>query len=204
VVGDVTRVPALEKHTTHIAAADAAGNWVGITTTVNTTFGSKVVIPGTGVLMNDQMDDFVAQPGVPNAFGLVGDERNAVAPKKRPLSSMSPTVVLKDGKPMMTLGAAGGPTIITQVVQVIVNHLDLGMPLDRAVAAPRIHHQWRPDTVAVERSVEAGVVAALKAKGHVVSEREALGACQAIGWEGGKVMAVGEPRAGGVGEVRTF
>jgi gamma-glutamyltranspeptidase/glutathione hydrolase len=196
--------PTQRKHTTHIAAADAEGNWVGITTTVNTTFGSKVVIPGTGVLMNDQMDDFVAQPGVPNAFGLVGDERNAVAPGKRPLSSMSPTVVLKDDKPVMTLGAAGGPTIISQVVQVIVNHLDLHMPIDRAVAAPRVHHQWRPDAMAVERSLDAGVVAALKEKGHVVIERDALGTCQAIGWNDGKVVAVGEPRVGGVGTVRMF
>ncbi|MDH3584093.1 MAG: gamma-glutamyltransferase, partial [Phycisphaerae bacterium] len=108
-----------DKHTTHIATADAEGNWVALTTTLNTSFGSKVMIPGTGVLMNNQMDDFSAQPGVPNAFGLVGAEANAVAGGKRPLSSMSPTLLLRDGEPVLTLGAAGGPTIINQVAGAI-------------------------------------------------------------------------------------
>src|SRR5438045_4461019 len=105
-----------KKHTTPFSVADAEGNWVACTATVNTTFGSKVVIPGTGVVMNNQMDDFSAQPGVPNFFGLVGAEANAIAPGKRPLSSMSPTIVLKGGQPFLSLGAAGGPTIISQTV----------------------------------------------------------------------------------------
>src|SRR5262249_43287029 len=102
-----------KKHTTHIAAADKAGNWVAITTSLNTAFGSKVIIPGTGVLLNNTMDDFSIQPGTANYFKLVGSEANAIAPGKRPLSSMSPTIVLKDGHPFLTVGAAGGPTIIT-------------------------------------------------------------------------------------------
>jgi gamma-glutamyltranspeptidase / glutathione hydrolase len=104
------------KHTTHISTADAEGNWVAMTATINTHFGSKVVIPGTGVLMNNQMDDFSAQPGVANHFGLVGAEANAIAPGKRPLSSMSPAIVLKDNRPILSVGAAGGPTIISQTL----------------------------------------------------------------------------------------
>jgi gamma-glutamyltranspeptidase/glutathione hydrolase len=120
------------KHTTHFSVADSDGNWVACTATVNTTFGSKVVIPGTGIVLNNQMDDFAAQPGVPNFFGLVGAEANAVAPKKRPLSSMSPTIVLKDGKPLLSMGAAGGPTIISQTLLALINTIDFKMPLGQA------------------------------------------------------------------------
>src|SRR4030095_9275246 len=115
-----------EKHTTHIAAADAEGNWVAITQTINTTYGSKVIVPGTGLVLNNQMDDFAIAPGTPNAFGLIGAEANAVAPGKRPLSSMSPTIVLREVQPVMTVGAAGGPTIISQVVQALVRTIDVG------------------------------------------------------------------------------
>ncbi|MEE8577363.1 MAG: gamma-glutamyltransferase, partial [candidate division Zixibacteria bacterium] len=113
-----------ERHTTHIAAADAAGNWVAITTTVNTTFGSKVIVPGLGVVMNNQMDDFSIAPGTPNAFGLIGNEANSVQPGKRPLSSMSPTIILREGNPIMTVGAAGGPKIITQALLAIIRRID--------------------------------------------------------------------------------
>ena len=116
-----------KEHTTHFSVADAEGNWVACTATVNTSFGSKVVIPGTGVVMNDEMDDFSIQPGVRNYFGLIGDHANAVAPGKRPLSSMTPTIVLKDGQPVIALGAAGGPKIISQVVLELVSLLDLGL-----------------------------------------------------------------------------
>ena len=142
-----------EKHTTHIAAADAEGNWVAITATVNTTFGSKVIVPGTGLVLNNQMDDFSIAPGVPNAFGLIGAEANEVAPGKRPLSSMSPTIVAVDGRPVLTCGAAGGPKIITQVVLTIVRAIDLGMPLEQAVASPRFHHQWVPRRLMFEKTV---------------------------------------------------
>jgi gamma-glutamyltranspeptidase/glutathione hydrolase len=190
--------PAEQKHTTHIAAADAEGNWVALTTTVNTTFGSKVVIPGTGVVMNDQMDDFSIQPGTPNAFGLIGADRNAVAPGKRPLSSMSPTIVLKDGRAVLTLGAAGGPTIVTQVAQVLVNRLDLAMDLPQAVAARRIHHQWRPETLDVETGIEADILAQLRDRGHVVTERDSLGVTQAIELKlDNSFVAVHDPRVPG-------
>ena len=171
------------KHTTHVAAADKAGNWVAITTTVNTTFGSTVIVPGLGVVMNNQMDDFSIAPGTPNAFGLVGGENNAIAPGKRPLSSMSPTIVLKDGKPVMTVGAAGGPTIITQAVWAIVNRLDLGMNIGDAIARPRIHHQWSPDQLLVENSLDQKTSAGLAAKGHTIVGKEGIGISQAITYD---------------------
>jgi gamma-glutamyltranspeptidase/glutathione hydrolase len=185
------------KHTTHIATADAEGNWVALTTTVNTTFGSKVVIPGTGVVLNNQMDDFSIQPGIPNAFGLVGAEANAIAPRKRPLSSMSPTIVLKDGRPILTVGAAGGPTIISQVVLTLSNHIDLDMPLDAAIASPRIHHQWRPDVLAVEKAISQHAVARLKVLGHTVEQRQRMGATQGIAFQRGVFIGVHDPRVKG-------
>ena len=183
------------KHTTHIAAADKDGNWVAITTTVNTSFGSKVVIPGTGVVMNNQMDDFSIHPGVPNAFGLVGVEANSIQPGKRPLSSMSPTILLKDDKPVMTLGAAGGPTIITQVVQALVNTVDLEMELPAALAAVRVHHQWRPDVLLTEASMPKAEQEELKARGHSLKIRNYMGATQAIRLNAnGGFVAASEPR----------
>jgi len=169
------------KHTTHIAAVDSQGNWVAVTATLNMGLGSKVIVPGTGVILNDQMDDFSVAPGVPNAFGLLGAGANAIVPGKRPLSSMSPTIVLKDGKPILTLGAAGGPKIITQVVLTILYHLDLGMDLPEALAAPRIHHQWRPDELLVEQSLDPSIVAALEKFGHQVKRTRSVGVTQAIG-----------------------
>ncbi len=184
-----------EKHTTHIAAADKAGNWVAITTTVNTDFGSKVIIPGTGVVMNNQMDDFSAQPGVPNAYGLVGNEANSVQPGKRPLSSMSPTIVLKGDQPVMTVGAAGGPTIITQVVQALINHLDLGKPLYEAVATPRVHHQWKPAQLYVENTLAPEIRTGLEAKGHKTKTMGPYGSTQAIALDQqGHFVSVAEPR----------
>lgn len=183
------------KHTTHVAAADKAGNWVAITTTVNTTFGSKVVIPGTGVVMNNQMDDFSIHPGQPNAFGLVGSEANGVAAGKRPLSSMSPTIVLKNNQPIMTLGAAGGPTIITQVLQALVNSLDLNMSMDEALGAVRVHHQWQPDVLLTEESMHQAERDALSDKGHKIKIRDYLGATQAIRLsEDNQFEAASEPR----------
>ena len=138
------------KHTTHFSTADARGNWVACTATINTTFGSKVVIPGTGIVMNNQMDDFSIEPGTANYFGLVGAEANAIAPGKRPLSSMSPTLVMKDGRPVLSIGAAGGPTIITQTLLALVNWMDFQMPIEKALAQPRFHHQWTPDELRLE------------------------------------------------------
>ncbi len=185
------------KHTTHVAAADSEGNWVALTATINTSFGASVMVPGTGVLLNNQMDDFSAAPGTPNAFGLVGSDANAIAPFKRPLSSMSPTIVLKDGRPVFTVGAAGGPRIITQAVLAIVNHLDLGMTPADALAAKRIHHQWRPNTLYVEKGFDPAIAEQLRALGHRVVESGA-GVTQAIArTEDGQWIGVHDPRVHG-------
>jgi gamma-glutamyltranspeptidase/glutathione hydrolase len=188
-----------EKHTTHISAADDQGNWVGITTTLNTAFGSKVVVPGTGVFLNNQMDDFSIQPGVPNSFKLVGAEANAVAPLKRPLSSMSPTIVLKDERPILTIGAAGGPTIITQVLLVTTNHLALGDDLGAAQARPRFHHQWQPDELRVEKTMDAKVIHSLQSRGHVVREVTPGGATNAVAQPDldGPFIGISDPRMSG-------
>jgi len=191
-----------QKHTTHIAAADDEGNWVAITATVNTSFGSKVVVPGTGVFLNNQMDDFSIEPGVPNAFGLVGAEANRVEPGKRPLSSMSPTIVLRDGRPLLTLGAAGGPTIISQVASLLVRRLDLDRDLADAVQDPRIHHQWRPDELIVEESMPAPLVDALRQRGHQVRTRKSIAVLQAIEWseQRQEFLGVHDPRVPGSAE----
>ncbi len=170
-------------HTTHLTVADAEGYWVAITQTINTSFGSKVVVPGTGVVLNNEMDDFAIAPGVPNAFGLIGAEANQVAPGKRPLSSMSPTIVERDGQPVLTVGAAGGPKIINQVLLVIVRYLDLGMSLEEAVAAARFHHQWRPDRLLVERGLPAELQTALRRRGHRLKTVSSAGVTQAIAVE---------------------
>jgi gamma-glutamyltranspeptidase/glutathione hydrolase len=190
-------------HTTHVAAADAAGNWVAITATVNRTFGSKVIVPGTGVVLNDEMDDFSILPDVPNAFGLVGAENNSIAAGKRPLSSMSPTIVLdKDGKPVITVGAAGGPKIITQVVLAIVRVLDFDQSLSEAVENRRFHHQWRPNVVSYEKGLAPEVVDGLRKRGHNVKVLDALvdgvGRTQAIVMNrDGKFVGVADPRSKG-------
>lgn len=168
------------RHTTHLTAVDAQGNWVAITQTVNTSFGSKVIVPGTGVVLNNEMDDFSIAPGVANAFGLVGAEANAVEAFKRPLSSMSPTIVLKDGEPVLTCGAAGGPKIITQVLLTIIRHLDLGMPIEDALAKPRFHHQWSPDRLLIESNMNETTQASLEASGHTLYPTTVVGITQAI------------------------
>ena len=189
--------PDERKHTTHFSVADDEGNWVACTATVNTSFGCKVVVPGTGIVLNNQMDDFAIQPGVANYFGLVGAEANAVAPRKRPLSSMSPTIVLKDGKPFLAAGAAGGPTIISQTVLAILYMLDFGMSLEDAMAATRFHHQWRPDELRIEKKAGTNVIAALEMLGHKVSALGSLGAAQAVAAEGNTLRAVCDPRGEG-------
>ncbi len=168
------------KHTTFLCTADAEGNWVALNQTINTAFGSKVVIPGTGVLLNDEMDDFAVQPGIPNAFKLVGAEANAVAPGKRPLSSMSPTIVLKDGKPVIVTGAAGGPTIITQALLLLTHIIDDGMLPVEALAEPRFHHQWNPAELKIEKAFGEATLSRVKALGHTLAETTSFGACQAI------------------------
>ena len=185
------------RHTTHFSAADRSGFWVACTATLNTSFGSKVVIPGTGILLNNQMDDFSIEPGQPNYFGLVGSEANAVAGKKRPLSSMSPTLVCRDGKPFLSLGAAGGPTIISQTVLNLLNVLHGNDSLEAALLRPRFHHQWKPDELRMESSMS--MKATLEKRGHRVRQVESLAASQAVGWSDGTFSAVGEPRSHGMG-----
>ncbi len=188
-----------EKHTTHWSVADADGNWVACTATINTSYGSKVVIPGTGVVMNNEMDDFSVQPGVPNHFGLVGAEANAVAPGKRPLSSMSPTIVLERDKPVIAVGAAGGPKIISAVLQELVGMIDLGMTPREAIAAPRIHQQWSPDELMAESALPEGIKRALEQRGHKLRELNSLSVSHVVARSGDKKSFVGaaDPRAGG-------
>lgn len=166
--------------TTHFSIVDKDGNAVSNTYTINFSYGSGMVADGTGVLMNNEMDDFAAKPGVMNAYGLLGGDANAVEPGKRPLSSMSPTMVMKDGKVFMVTGSPGGSRIITTVLQLIMNVVDHGMNVAEATVAPRIHHQWLPEVLRVEEGISPDTVAALEAKGHVVKVMGTMGSGQSI------------------------
>jgi gamma-glutamyltranspeptidase/glutathione hydrolase len=166
--------------TTHYVVADGQGSVVSVTYTLNTNFGSGIVASGTGIVLNNEMDDFSAKPGVPNAYGLVGGDANAVAPRKRPLSSMSPTIVLKDGKPWLVTGSPGGARIITTTLQVLVNSIDFGMNPAEAGSAVRTHHQWLPDELRIERGLSPDTVALLRGMGHKVVERQSMGDTQTI------------------------
>lgn len=158
--------------TTHFSVVDAAGNAVANTYTLNGAYGSGVTIPGTGVLMNNEMDDFTAQVGSPNLYGLIQGEANAIVPGKRPLSSMTPTMVFRDGRLVLVTGSPGGPTIINTVLQVIVNVIDDSLPITAAVAAPRLHHQWMPDRLTFEPGgLSLMVLEDLRRRGHVLQER---------------------------------
>ena len=183
--------------TSHFCVVDKWGNAVVSTETINTSFGSLAAVEEWGLILNNQMDDFAARPGEANAFGLVQSERNAVAPKKRPLSSMSPTIVLKDDRPFLLLGASGGPRIISSVLNVMLNVLDAGMSLEEAVAAPRMHHQWQPDEVYFDMAPLRKCVTALEARGHVVSQRRRSGVIQAILRVGDEWVGASDPRKGG-------
>jgi gamma-glutamyltranspeptidase/glutathione hydrolase len=149
-------------NTSHLTVVDGEMNAVSLTFTVNYGFGSGVVAPGTGILLNDEMDDFSSAPGQPNAYGLIGGEANAIAPAKIPLSSMTPTIVTKDGQLAFATGSPGGSTIITTSLQVVVNIIDHGLDARAAVAAPRMHHQWMPDELKVERGFDTGTLEALR------------------------------------------
>ena len=176
--GDLT--PYESDQTTHFSVVDKAGNAVSNTYTINLNYGSGLVAEGTGVLMNNEMDDFSAKPGVPNAFGLVGGDANAVAPGKRPLSSMTPTIVLKDGKTWLVTGSPGGARIITTVLQVVMNMIDHGMNVAEASTAPRVHHQWLPDELRLEEGISRDTTRLLAARGHVLAERPVMGSTQSI------------------------
>lgn len=179
--------------TSHFSVVDKAGNAVALTSTVNTSFGSMYIAGETGVLLNNQMDDFVAKPGVANAYGLVGRAANAIAPGKRPLSSMSPTVVLKDGKVRMVVGASGGPTIITGTLQALLNVIVFNMDVRAAVSVPRIHHQWVPERLMVEPGIPVDVQAALARRGHTVKAWRRFTAVQAITQSPGGQAGAADP-----------
>jgi gamma-glutamyltranspeptidase/glutathione hydrolase len=158
------------------------GNTVSNSYTINGWYGSGVTVRKAGFLLNNEMDDFAAKPGSPNAYGLVQNEANAVAPGKRPLSSMTPTLLLKDGKLFLSLGSPGGPTIINQTLQIIINVIDHGMNIQEAIDAPRIHHQWQPDVIMYEPfGISRDVMDALKSKGHRFLDRPSyMGDAQGI------------------------
>ncbi|MDY4478990.1 MAG: gamma-glutamyltransferase [[Pasteurella] aerogenes] len=166
--------------TTHYSVMDKAGNAVAVTYTLNLNFGSGIVAEGTGILLNNEMDDFSAKPGVANAFGLIGGDANAVEGKKRPLSSMTPTLVLKNDKPWLVTGSPGGARIITTVLQSILNTIDHGMNPAEAIVTPRVHHQWLPDELRVEEGLSPDTLKLLAERGHKISEKAPMGRIQII------------------------
>jgi gamma-glutamyltranspeptidase / glutathione hydrolase len=166
--------------TTHYSVMDKDGNCVSCTYTLNFSYGMGMVAGNTGILMNNELDDFAAKPGVPNAYGLIGGDANAPGPGKRPLSSMSPTIVLRDGKPFLITGSPGGSRIITTVLQVISNVIDHGMNIAEATEAPRVHHQWLPDEIRIERGISLDTAKLLQAKGHKLNLQQAMGSTHSI------------------------
>ena len=166
--------------TTHISIIDDEGNMVAVTTTLNNGYGSKTVVGGAGFFLNDEMDDFSIKPGVPNMYGALGGDANAIAPGKRMLSSMTPTIVLKNNKPFMVVGTPGGTTITTSVFQSIVNVVDFGMNAEDAVDKPKFHHQWYPDTVVIEKGFHELTAEQLKKMGYKIRKRNAIGRTELI------------------------
>lgn len=180
--------------TTHFGVVDKAGNAVSCTLSVNTQFGSKILVPETGIVLNNTIDDFAIHPGAGNIYGLIGNEANSLQPKKRPLSSMTPTVILEREKPVLVVGAAGGPRIISATLQTILNALDFRMPLKKALESPRVHHQWMPDELAVESKITPATRKALERLGHKVQEKNSLGLAEAIAVKGSKITAQPDQR----------
>jgi gamma-glutamyltranspeptidase/glutathione hydrolase len=187
--------------TTHYSIVDRDGNAVAVTTTINSWFGSKVLVRGAGYLLNNEMDDFTSKPGAPNQFGLVQGRANAIEPGKRMLSAMTPTIVVDpDGRTELVTGTPGGPTIITTVFQIVTDHIDFGLPVQSSVNAPRFHHQHLPDTVRYEPSgLSPVVIESLRRRGHVLAERdETSGGVQSIlVTRDGSRLGASDPRVGG-------
>lgn len=200
VAGNSDKVkPGMMRHeseeTTHLSVIDKYGNAVSVTTTLNNSFGSKTVVGGAGFFMNDEMDDFSAKPGVPNLYGAVGGEANAILPGKRMLSSMTPTIVLKGNKPFLVVGTPGGTTITTSVFQTIVDIIDFGMTTEDAVYRPKFHHQWLPDRIDVEKTFPKETRTALEKMGYKIYERSSIGRTEAIKvLPNGKFEAVADNR----------
>jgi gamma-glutamyltranspeptidase/glutathione hydrolase len=189
--------------TSHFCVIDATGMAVACTETINLTFGSCVEVPGYGFVLNDEMDDFTTMPGAagagePNAFGLVQSDRNAPEPGKRPLSSMSPTIVINDGRVEFIVGGSGGPRIISGAVQSLVNAMLFAMSPEEAVSAARIHHQWMPNVLEFEQGrIDAAVIDSLRSRGHEIEARDSMGIVQMIGVYGDGIRAACDPRGGG-------
>ena len=179
---DITKagVIAESEETTHLSVVDAEGNAVSVTTTLNGGYGSRTVVGGAGFLLNNEMDDFSVKPGAPNMFGALGNDKNAITPGKRMLSSMTPTIVLKDEKPFLVVGTPGGTTILTSVFQTLVNIIDFNMTVSDAVNKPKFHHQWFPDVVAIEKGFNEATQGKLKAMGYKLSNRNQIGRTEVI------------------------
>ncbi|HUI12836.1 MAG TPA: gamma-glutamyltransferase [Xanthobacteraceae bacterium] len=188
-------------NTTHFSIVDRFGNAVSNTYTLNFSFGVGLVADGTGILLNNELDDFAAKPEAPNAYGLIGFEANAPGPGKRPVSSMTPTIMLKDGKPALVTGSPGGSRITTAVLQVIVNVIDRGMSIASAVAAPRVHNQWQPDQVFAEPAVPADVVAGLQARGDKVVPQRPFTSAESILITPEGFVGAADPRSPGAAAI---
>jgi gamma-glutamyltranspeptidase/glutathione hydrolase len=206
--GDLDRQAALHSpftgressNTTHYSVVDPQGNAVAVTTTLNDSFGSAVTAGKLGFLLNDEMDDFTSKPGVPNLYGLIQGEANAIAPGKRPLSAMAPTIVLKDGKLVMVLGSPGGPRIITTVANILMGVVDYGLDIQQAVNAPRFHHQWQPDEIYIEKTgISPDTIRLLQARGHKVNPQGywSDGECIAVDPKTGDLLGAPDGRNGG-------
>jgi gamma-glutamyltranspeptidase/glutathione hydrolase len=181
---------------------DDQGNVVSNTYTLNLSFGSGIAVTGAGFLLNDEMDDFVSKPGVPNAYGLLGDDANAVEAGKRPLSSMTPTIVFADGKPWLATGSPGGSRIISTVLQMIVNVVDHNMNVADAVDQPRMHHQWLPDLLTVERGYGPDTIRLLRERGHDVRIVDSINTTlQAVAFRDGLFRGASDPRRPGAASV---
>lgn len=183
-----------KEETTHLCVVDEQGNAVSVTTTLNGNYGSRVVVGGAGFFLNNQMDDFSAAPGTPNSYGLLGNEANQIDPRKRMVSSMTPTIVLKDNKPFLVLGTPGGSTIITSVFQTLVNLLDFNLGVEDAVNKPKFHHQWLPDTVYVEAGFPGSTIRSLESMGYAFKERKPIGRTEVIKINPFSIIAVGDGR----------
>jgi gamma-glutamyltranspeptidase/glutathione hydrolase len=196
-IGPGELAPYESAETTHFSIVDAAGNAVANTYTINFSYGTGLVAAGTGILLNNELDDFSAKPGVPNAYGLIGGNANAAAPGKRPLSSMSPTIVLADGAPFLVTGSPGGSRIITTTLQIIMNVIDHGMNIAEATYAPRIHHQWLPDELRIEEGLSPDTIRLLEQKGHEVVVSDAMGSTQSIMVTASGLFGSSDPRTPG-------
>jgi gamma-glutamyltranspeptidase/glutathione hydrolase len=190
-----------KQNTTHYSIVDDAGGAVAVTTTLNDSFGSRATLPGLGFLLNDEMDDFASKVGVPNSFGLIQGEPNTITPGKRPLSTMTPTMVVKDGRLLLVMGSPGGPTIPTTVANVLINAVDFGEDIQRAVNAPRFHHQWMPDELRVEAwQLSPDTLELLQKMGHKIKRTGSWGdaECVAIDWKSGDRLGASDARNGGI------